>query len=118
MTSGDYYVPMASQALYRQYAQGLLGRPAANQEELDAMQLILRCGPLFATIQNIGFPYMEHPPRFGQTCMSVGLPSFPNIGFLTGNMNVDYVNAVCVGMPAIRPDESMSLSASSSFSMH
>lgn len=117
MTSGDYYVPMGSQALYREYAEGLLGRPAATQEELESMQLVLRCGPLFATIQNMGFPYMEHPPRFGQTCVAAGLPSFPNLGIMSGNMNVDYVQAVCLGMPATRPDGSMALSAGHSFSM-
>ncbi len=117
MTPGDYYVPMASEALYREYAEGLLGRPASGPEELEDMQLVLRCGPLFSTILNMGFPYMEQPPTFGQTCMSGGLPSFPNLGILSGNMNVDYVQAVCVGMPAIRPNGSMALSASPSFSM-
>lgn len=117
MTPGDYYVPMASEALYREYAQGLLGRPADTPEELEDMQLVLRCGPLFATILNMGFPYMKQPPSFGQTCMSTGLPSFPNLGILSGNMNVDYVQAVCVGMPATRPNGSIDWSASSSFSM-
>lgn len=115
ITPGTYYAPMGSKAMYRKYAEGLLGRPAANQDELDAMKLLLRCGPLFSTVENTGYPNMKTPPRFSQTCVSGGLPSFPNLGLLKGSLNVDYIQAVCLGMPAIRPDGSTAMHASQSF---
>ncbi|ODM92318.1 hypothetical protein Ocin01_14365 [Orchesella cincta] len=112
---GDYYVPMASQALYRHYAEGLLGRPAKNEFELEAMQLSMRCGPLFSTIDNKGYPYQENPPHFGQVCLFGGVPNIPNLGISFGHLNIDYVQAVCIGLPAIRPDGDMAWRASPSF---
>ncbi|CAL8123429.1 unnamed protein product [Orchesella dallaii] len=112
---GDYYVPMASQALYRQYAEGLLGRPATNEFELEAMQLTMLCGPLFSTIDNRGYPYQKNPPHFSQVCLFGGVPNIPNLGITLGNLNIDYVQAVCIGLPAVRPDGDMAWRASPSF---
>jgi len=115
LTSGTYYIPMASKALYRQYAEGLLGRPATSQRELDSMQLVLKCGPLFSTIENIGFPYLDNPPRFSQTCVSAGIPSFADLGIFRGEFNVDSIQAICIGLPPVRPKGDFALHASPSF---
>jgi hypothetical protein len=40
-TPRDYYVPIGSEALYRGYAEVLLGRPAQSQQELDSMNLMV-----------------------------------------------------------------------------
>jgi hypothetical protein len=49
VTPRDYYVPIGSEALYRGYAEVLLGRPAQSQEELDSMNLMvnLEAGTIF-----------------------------------------------------------------------
>jgi hypothetical protein len=38
----NYYVPIASEACFRSYAEVLLGRPARSEEELDSMKLRIR----------------------------------------------------------------------------
>ncbi len=108
---------MASEALYREYAEGLLGRPAATQEELDSMQLILDCGPALTTVQNTGFPHVEQPPSFAQACVPAGLPSLGDLGLLNGELNLDYVQAACIGLTATRPNGSIALPPSESFSI-
>lgn len=100
---------MASEALYRQYAEGLLGRPAANKRELEGMQLVLRSGFSFSTIRNMGFPYMKPQPSFGQICLPASFPSFRR----TNSGNV--IQATCIGTTARRPHGAFNLSVSPSF---
>ncbi len=106
---------MASEALYREYAEAFLGRPADTQQELDRMQVVLRCEPAFTLVQNMGFPDIAQPPSFGQTCTKAGHPSLGDLGLTSGQVDLDYAQAVCVGLTATRPNGSLAWLPSQSF---
>ncbi len=59
----------------------------------------------------MGFPHIEHPPTFGQTCFPVALSSSGDLGLAS----LEVVQADCLGGTATRPDGSVAAPPSQSF---
>ncbi|ODN04767.1 hypothetical protein Ocin01_01889 [Orchesella cincta] len=74
----NYYVPIASEGCYRNYAEVVLGRPAQNSEELNDMQLRIAFADGAALPKLYTYGYVDEGTKSGAFMQECPIPSSPN----------------------------------------